>query len=889
MATPAAVVSAFQELTGLGKSAVLSFFEKNYPNSNITPDFYEAISRARAAGLLGEENANIASIVHLTGIEKAKAKELLTLAKPRYDLYRAIEDGREGEYNRDTAVTAQLRVLTKMSLENASKFLKETTPECFLEAAIDRARDAHVITPQQANFAIFKVLTEFSDKLTSQLLLQSPDVAMAILLGEKFFDPPILFPLARLRFTFRLRYEDARRYLKRGDVNGDYEKAARQVKVDRVMDKVVVDRKDAYNHLQSVGGNVDQAVQLAKANQLSQPGYGGISADTRNPPDITPGTHIIGVLGVSDLGHQRRASPRLDGWMVSDFYLWMAVVEGLGKSQSWLTCENPHALLERYGKEQIQLEYLTDENELERAKMSWSEGYLHGDPFEERVLVLGAKNVAQMAKRVTLCNPGTSLRDDFLHRVEQTCRAAEAANEPVLLMSFCHGDSNPQGLGGLCLGIDPGTKSGTDFLSPKLLSQVLAKTPKVRVSLYLTSCYSGNWVITPEFKPLDTTVMAAAQQNEESFAWEHSSSLRHAGGVYTGAFLRELQHEPHELPDDADADESRTYTQVCRAVIAEASRLWVRVGGSVPMFTSNGGHDKFWKRTGFPLAAYKRNYDRLERVPASDPNPYRDSKRDPNNVPDSEYYAWLARHPEDAEEEYGSRSGGYGKTRRGLGSSLAYLAGRYMASHPGPRNAPSNTAMHNDIEMFQAGNYDNDINTIERVRSQVLYRIWMSELANKFRTHLNLNKIPIIENWDQQNPGPAGTLGQKNVPLVRAAALFERPDEEYGYWGQAWQKPVYYLATALAASDYGPEEVPKYLKMLNQLQHNFITYKIRKYTQLPTAQGSISRMTDIRKRSWGKSQQTPKRMSLEEAGMLDWEALLARNPYKGSKPKLSKS
>ncbi|KAL8811853.1 MAG: hypothetical protein Q9223_001392 [Gallowayella weberi] len=864
------IVHAFQELTGLSRSAVENLFRQHY-TPNQTPDFHDAITKAQAAGLMTEENAQIASMVHLTGMKRDKAVQLLRARG--YNLYLAINAGRKwDELTRDTAVTAQLRVLTTMSLSQAQHFLEQA--QGYLEGAVDKALEARAISSKTVDFAIFKILTAFPDTLAADLLAESGNIAQAIVNGKLSFDTLEDFALARLRYRFQLNTEDARRYLQRPDVQADYELAVRQVLVDKVMDQVIVDRKDAYQYLNSVNGNVDRVVQLAKANHLHQPGYGGISADTRNPPDVTATTHIIGVLGVSDLGHQRRASPGVDGWMVSDFYLWMSILEGLGKSQSWHTCENPYSLLEKYGQEAMKLDYTDDQGKLKRSSISWREGYLHGDPFEERVLVLSKNNVQQMAKRLTLSSHGTSLRDDFLRRVEETCREAEAADEPVLLMGFCHGDDGETESGGLCLGIDPGTQNEDDFLSPKLLAQVLAKTPRVRVSMYLISCYSGknalnsfrsttltrcfkgNWVITPQFKPLNVTTMAAAQQNEESWAWQLSSSMRHAGSVYTSAFLRELQQEPRELPDDADEDESRTYAQVCQAVTAEASRLWIQIGGSTPMFTKDDGHDKFWRRTGFSLADYQRNYDRLERVPASDPNPFRDTKRRLSEVSQSEYEAWQGRHPENADEEYGTRNGG---------------------------NAPSNTALHSDVELFRAGYHDNDLDTIERIRSQILYRTWKMQLANKIRAYLNLNKVPVIEKWNQENPGPAYKLAKENLTLVRDSKLFKRPDAK-GYWGQAWQKPNLYLAYAFAASEYGPEDIPKYLKKVIQLQRNFATYKVHEYNQLPTSQLSVRHMSEILKRSWEKSQPRQKPMSLEEAGMMNCEEFIAQSPTKRPTP-----
>jgi hypothetical protein len=57
--------------------------------------------------------------------------------------------------------------------------------------------------------------------------------------------------------------------------------------------------------------------------------------DTRAAPDVTPTTRILSVLGVDEPDiESKQASPSLgDGWMVSDFYLWMHVLDDMGKTQ----------------------------------------------------------------------------------------------------------------------------------------------------------------------------------------------------------------------------------------------------------------------------------------------------------------------------------------------------------------------------------------------------------------------------------------------------------------------------------------------------------------------------------------------------------------------------
>ena len=196
-------------------------------------------------------------------------------------------------------------------------------------------------------------------------------------------------------------------------------------------------------------------------------------------------------------------------------------------------------------------------------------------------------------------------------------------------------------------------------------------------------------------------------------------------------------------------------------------------------------------------------------------------KRPLEDITDGEFAAWQARHPEAVDQEFGDRTGGYGSTRRGLKSSLVYLAKGYMKSFPGPRSSPSNMGLQNEIELFFAGCYtDDDYEAIERIRSQVLYRTWMMRSANNYRLRMNLNKIKPIQAWNEEFPGSDNImpLAIANFPIVRRSGLFPRPDASKGYWGRVWHKPFRYLAWAFAASGYGPDDIPKYLQLLKQTQ-----------------------------------------------------------------------
>ena len=234
-------------------------------------------------------------------------------------IIKGYEDGYVKPFD---ATIARMRALTSLSKPQAEEYLKSTKPVGYLEAAISAARDSGAIGTEVAAVALFKVLTGFSTRLSETLLGDDGvkwNLQKALEKGAEYFKTPFQSATARLRAAYSLPEQDAKDYLGRRNVNGDFREAARQIRVDQVMRQVTVDNQDAYKVLSEVDGDVTKAVQLVREQHLQQPFYGGENADTRNPPDVHHHTHTVSVLGVSDLGHQRRASPRVDGWMVPTF------------------------------------------------------------------------------------------------------------------------------------------------------------------------------------------------------------------------------------------------------------------------------------------------------------------------------------------------------------------------------------------------------------------------------------------------------------------------------------------------------------------------------------------------------------------------------------------
>lgn len=370
--------------------------------------------------------------------------------------------------------------------------------------------------------------------------------------------------------------------------------------------------------------------------------------------------------------------------------------------------------------------------------------------------------------------------------------------------------------------------------------------------------------------------MAGAHAQEETFGWAPGVSQRHAGGVYTSAFMTELLKEPPELPQGSDAGKVRKYGELSRAILAEANRLCIpaqrekfgsQLFGSLPLFTTAGANDYFYERSNMQLHRYKANFDQLRRIPSSDPHPFLDKKHDYSEN-DPIVKAWESRNPAAADPEFNDRTGGYGTTGRGIRSSTKMLALRYMSSFPGDDSMAKNIRLHKKIGDFFGAMLDHDKSAIENLRSQLLYRLWMMQKANEYRDGLNLNKLPPVDQWDGRIPDEAYAqkFQKANFDVILEANIFRYPDYAHGAtWGLAYLKPLHYLAHAFAASGYGPDQVRILLQLM--AERNKVVEKKKAITVLGSKRlaGSISDLKDL---MGGKSPRKRHRSSLSQTGWM---------------------
>ncbi|KAL8769059.1 MAG: hypothetical protein Q9209_004845 [Squamulea sp. 1 TL-2023] len=824
------VVKELKDLTNLSEKDARILVASAAQDDWSHDDLEWLVDDAENERKIAPEVAAVAKMAIMTPLTLHRCRTLIDetrdQATGKFDLYRAITRAEMlGDIAPKIGKPARLVALMKVDLSTAKQFLAETKDKV-VQRAIPYIRDGVPCEAAVADAALFRHLTNFSESQTARYLARAGKggVQQAIRLAgdDEMFKNRHAFITALLRARFDLGELEAAEYASRSNSQGnyDYTTAMRAVLTDRFMKETMLDRQDAQALLQKANGDLQAARQMFIQERSKEPLVKAENGDTRHPPDVKGDTHIIAVCGVPD-DEASSASPGKDGWMISDFYLWKHVLEGMGKSQQWLTCEDPRYLVHKYGSaNQYDITTLPG-GMTSKTQISWADGYLHGDPFEERRVVLD-RNTLQFALQQLIITPrGVALRNEFTSRLESICRRASQANEHVLILVFSHGEGpNVKGidLGGLALGFTPSLNaSAVEFLTPSMFQASLLKTPDVKLSLFTTSCFSGHWVITPRFSLIKpNAVMAGARPYEESHAWVESASQRHVGGVYSSSFLAELLKEPPESVEDlekaGEPNEVRLYQQFRMDILGEANRLCIgsKIGmelGSLPMFTTEGDQDPAFRRTGFALHRYKDNFDKLRRVPASDTNPYRDLKQDvqPN---DPRVIDWEKRHPE-GDTDYSDRTGGYGQTSRGIRSSVRYMIQIYCNSHPGPKTLPSNTSLHSTISHFLSGGLDGaeNLRQVLWLRSQLLYRLWAMQEANQLTRWLNLNKVPRIQDFDFKKINlDLVDLQTKIFEAIIPFGLFFPPDVSDS-WGMTFRKPARYLAYAFAASGYGPRDV----------------------------------------------------------------------------------
>lgn len=216
--------------------------------------------------------------------------------------------------------------------------------------------------------------------------------------------------------------------------------------------------------------------------------------DTRHPPNVTPRTRTLAILGLHENAASKNACPSIgDGWMASDFYFWMHLLHGMGRSQEWLTSLEPQYLINKYrGEDEVKQELVDMEPDVWKpVQMKWVSGFVQGDPWEERTLVLDKDTLPFAENKVTIGPDGAAPLNSFLQRLEYTFAEAVKSRNPVFILIFAHGDFETPG----GLYIDTTSGSSQEILSPEMVAEVLpAVSTTATQTSFLMNFLGHSWI-----------------------------------------------------------------------------------------------------------------------------------------------------------------------------------------------------------------------------------------------------------------------------------------------------------------------------------------------------------------------------------------------------------
>ncbi|KAE8377808.1 hypothetical protein BDV26DRAFT_292795 [Aspergillus bertholletiae] len=421
------------------------------------------------------------------------------------------------------------------------------------------------------------------------------------------------------------------------------------------------------------------------------------------PPDIQPNTRILALCGANDWHNE--ASPGKDGWFFSDFYLFHHLLEDTepfrSSNQLWMTCVDPKTLVSKYKE------------------------YAHGSRSGDRRVVLDEVLLDRIeASKNIRVIPPKDLLERFLATLRSESQMAMEKNQPLLVFVFGHGEADTFGVavGGECLAEK----------TPKLTREKFNSAIRtgVNLTLLITSCFSGGWVLKPmnkfslpPVKKLNISGMTAVNHRELSRSWACSQSCgRAAGSIYATAVFNALVNmSTMSSSGSSDAILNRneelltspTYVSLCSSVYEaykEHDPFYHEHG--VSFSAQDDQWSSEWRtRSGFPLLDYKKKWEELREVSSIQPM---DENCDPKTA-----------------------LGFTGSIGRGYHNVVRAKARAYIDSFPGPDNIGCNTGIHWSLRQLVQGE-ECDKEELVYLNDILDYRLSAMTLASQYVSFLDL-------------------------------------------------------------------------------------------------------------------------------------------------------
>lgn len=333
----------------------------------------------------------------LVNIDRVSAEQSLSNTKPPDNVLHALERlMQESKVTEGDGKRAILQFVLSCSRARATRYFQ---PSLSITDMIDGARGTHEISEQASLVArqayLLLLEPENVEHICAQEGIAVSDTSSLYGIIERREIANAIVPL--MREWKEIHWEEVQDIIDNG--YGDSLQDAKTEYLARLlMKRYKIDRAHAKSELEQHHGDIDKAGEACMTHAKFAAERLKVdpvipTRDTQNAPNVTPQTRVISVLGVDEPSSTSRAAiPSLgDGWMVSDFYMWLHVLEGMGKDKKWITSMPPDYLVQKYGKEdKVTMEVFDDEGPqvTKPVRTKWASGFIHGDPFETRKVVL---------------------------------------------------------------------------------------------------------------------------------------------------------------------------------------------------------------------------------------------------------------------------------------------------------------------------------------------------------------------------------------------------------------------------------------------------------------------------------------------------------------------
>lgn len=426
--------------------------------------------------------------------------------------------------------------------------------------------------------------------------------------------------------------------------------------------------------------------------------------------------------------------------------------------------------------------------------------YVHGSRSGDCRVVLDAKKLEQIESSQTIrVIPAKDLLERFLATLRSETQIAVRENQQVLVFIFGHGEAES-------FGVSIGGEGPSDRalqLTEKKLHEAIH--PNVDLTLVMTSCFSGGWLVKPYtdsrlsvVKRLNVSGTAAAGDEQESRAWASSASRGRAGGsIYAAAVLNALV-QPAEIHregvDESEAMSCLTYINL-RCAVHQAYKE------SDPFYGIHGvsfaAGDDMWEsewrtRSGFPLLDYQKKWEELLQVSPNQPAF--------DSVP---------------------TLGFAGSIGKGFYNVVRAKARAYADSFPGADNLAPNLPLHYSVRQLLQGAQFSE-NKLMSINDSLDYRLSALQLATQYTTFLELafpDAVSFdVEKWALQADNQRLELFRKVKRYNLNQKIFDRPIGDQGW---RYPKPDQYLAIALIESSLIYEDICERIDQIKTGKSNY--------------------------------------------------------------------